>query len=178
MAACALHPGWEHVTWRDPIDPALFPVTSPSWAECRSGAQMAGLVRLEDIATRGGFYLDSDFEVFRSLEPLTALSFVAGWEDRNTVPDFFFGAEAGHRVFELLLGGAVAAVGLGAWESGPGVFTRVLPGCGDVLLLPPQAFAPYHYSERGRRGEGWGDDPWCFGAHHWAFSWAHEYVVG
>jgi hypothetical protein len=55
-----LHPGWEHVTYRDPIDAALFPVTSPLWGRCRSGAQRAGLIRLEALARVGGIYLDSD----------------------------------------------------------------------------------------------------------------------
>lgn len=174
-AACALHPEWEHVTWRDPIDPTLFPITSSLWAECHSGAQMAGLIRLEDIATRGGFYVDSDYEVFRALDPLRGSGFVAGWEDQHTVPDFFFGGETWHPAFELLLSDAVRSVPNGAWQSGPGAFTRVLPGRPDVLLLPPQAFAPYHYGEKRRRDERWSDDPWCFGAHHWAFSWAGEY---
>lgn len=172
LQACRLHPKWEFVTLRDPINPDDFPLTSPLWGACKSGAQMAGLVRLEEIATRGGFYLDSDLEVYRSLEVLRHVPFVAGWEDPHTVPDFFFAAEAEHPVFNELLTDARVSLPEGAWQSGPGVFTRRLPGRHDVLLLPPGSFAPYHYNERHRRHENHHDaNPWGFGAHHWAASW-------
>lgn len=176
--ACALHPGWDHVTLRDPIDTDDFPVTSPLWDRCRTGAQMAGLIRLEEIASRGGFYLDSDLEVYRKLDVLRYVPFVAGWEDAHTVPDFFFAAEAGHPVFVEMLADARVSLPQGAWQSGPGVFTRHLPGRSDVLLLPPGSFAPYHYNERHRRNENHHDaNPWGFGAHHWAASWVPvEYV--
>ena len=45
--ACGLHPHWDYTTWRDPVDRDKFPLTSPHWAACKSGAQMAGLIRLE-----------------------------------------------------------------------------------------------------------------------------------
>jgi hypothetical protein len=63
--------------------------------------------------------------------------------------------------------------GEGAWLSGPGVTTAALPGRGDVLLLPPGSFYPYHYSEKeARRGEDHASEqPWAFGAHHWHHSW-------
>jgi len=68
--ACTLHPDWEHVTWRDPIDPDQFPLTSPYWARCHNGAQLAGLVRLEDLWHRGGVYLDADVYVLRPFDDL------------------------------------------------------------------------------------------------------------
>jgi mannosyltransferase OCH1-like enzyme len=170
--AVAMHPTWEHVTYREPLDPADFPHTSGLWDQCSSGAQKAGLVRLEAIYQSGGFYLDSDLEIYRHLDVLRYVPFVAGWEDPNTVPDFFFGAEAGHPVFLNLLTDARLSLSQGAWQSGPGVFTRNLPGRTDVLLLPPGSFAPYHYNERHRRHENHHDaNPWGFGAHHWAGSW-------
>ena len=61
--AVALHPGWEHHTWRDPLDPAEFPITSPHWWRCMTGAQLAGLVRLEVLWNHGGIYIDSDVEL-------------------------------------------------------------------------------------------------------------------
>lgn len=173
--ACALHPTWEHVTFRDPIDPALFPLTSPLWSHCKHGAQMAGLVRLEAIWRLGGWYLDSDLELLRPLDVFQTQSFIGVWEDDQTIPDFAFAAEARHPVSRVLLDAARVAVarGAGAWASGPGVFTETLRGRTDVLLLPPQSFAPVHYSEK--RDADWSNPeerwPYAHGVHHYAFSW-------
>ena len=75
--AVRTHPDWSHVTLRDPLDPTHFPVTAPHWERCQSGAQRAGLIRLEAIYTLGGFYLDSDFEVYRPFDSLLGAAFVA-----------------------------------------------------------------------------------------------------
>lgn len=169
-AAAALHPGWEMVTLRDPLDPADFPVTSPFWARCTSGAQRAGLIRLEDLWWRGGIYVDSDVELYRSLEPLRRNVMFAAWEDVHTIPDAVIGAEARYPAIWRCLREAISALAEGAWMSGPGVLTRVLPGWGSVLLLPPESFYPYHYTEKHRRHEDH-RSPATFGAHHWAGSW-------
>lgn len=169
----ALHPGWEYVTWRDPIPRSQFPLTAKHWKRCSSGAQMAGLIRLEEVWHRGGVYVDSDLEPYRCLEPLLGVAMFAGWEDANTVPDFVFGAEAHHPAVEELLNTAIGWLGQGAWKSGPGVFTQILPNRPDVLLLPPGSFAPYHYTDKGRRHDPHAvEQPWAFAAHHWAHSWA------
>jgi mannosyltransferase OCH1-like enzyme len=135
---------------------------------------MAGLLRLELLYSLGGIWVDSDVEPYRSLEPLLGVRGFAAWEDERVVPDAVLGAEAGHPAIEECLSLALAAVaaGKGAWESGPGVTTAVLPGRDDWLLLPPGAFYPYHYTERCRRGEDHrASQPWAFTAHHWAASW-------
>lgn len=178
--ACDLHPDWEHVTLRDPLDPADWPATGGDWPATTSGAQLAGLIRLEEIHAHGGVYLDSDVEVFRSFDPLLASGAFAAWEDRETVPDAVFGAEAGHPAIADVLIEALRRLrrqsadwrtGSGAWSTGPGAFTATLTGRSDVLLLPPGAFYPYHYTEPGRSREDHGADPWCFAAHHWHASW-------
>lgn len=175
-----LHPEWERVTYRDPIDPEEFPLTARSWSRCSSGAQRAGLIRLEAIWHHGGVYLDSDVELYRPLDPLLGSGFFAAWEDPQVVPDAVFGAEPEHPVVGLLLEEALRRLhssdtdwrtGNGAWSTGPGVFTSILPGRSDVLLLPPAAFYPYHYTEKHRANEDHAAQPWCFGAHHWAGSW-------
>lgn len=178
--ACKLHPDWEHVTWRDPIDSTQFPLTAPHWARCTSGAQMAGLIRLEDIVQHGGIYIDSDVELYRSLDVLLSLRGFAAWEDPEVVPDAVLGCEPGHQGFAVCLSLAIARLhsaspdwrtGAGAWSTGPGVTTTVLPGRTDVLLFPPGAFYPYHYTEKDRRGEDHSAQPWTFAAHHWHGSW-------
>ncbi len=179
--ACMLHPDWDFVTFRDPIDPSDFPVTARYWERCQTGAQLAGLIRLEALHTLGGIYIDSDVELFRSLEPLRSLPAFAAWEDAKVVPDAVIGAEAGHPAIRACLAMACARMesqssdwrtGNGAWSTGPGVTTHVLPGRSDVLLLPPGSFYPYHYTEKQRASEDFRTlQPWAFGAHHWAASW-------
>jgi mannosyltransferase OCH1-like enzyme len=168
-----IHPTWQHVTVREPVDASQFPISSPYWDRCTSGAQKAGLIRLELIATYGGIYLDSDVQVFRSFEPLRAAELFAGWEDERVIPDAVFGAEADHPVVREMLAIACTLVelGQGAWASGPGVFTDVLQHCNRAVVLPPLAFYPYHYSQKHLRNNDHAAWPWCFCAHHWFGSW-------
>lgn len=172
--ACALHPDWAHVTHRDPLDPTEWPMTAPAWPHCTSGAQRAGLIRLEALIRHGGIYLDSDVELYRPLGSLRACRAFAAWEDRLCVPDAVLGAEPGHPALVDCLQAALGRLHAGAWASGPGVTTEILVGRDDVVLLGPDSFYPYHYLDKHRRWEDpppGCDDPWCFGAHHWAHSW-------
>lgn len=172
QGAQELHPGWEFITYRDPIDPAEFPISSPYWSQCSKGAQRAGLIRLEALLLHGGIYLDSDVEVFRPFDALLGCQVFAGWEDAHTVPDAVLGAEDGHPVIEECLELALARIKEGPWASGPGVTTAILPNNLDVLLLPPAAFYPYHYSRRDLRfADHKAMNPFAFCAHHWAASW-------
>lgn len=180
-AAVEICHGWDHVTLREPLDPADFPLTGHLWSLCQSGAQKAGLIRLEIVHRLGGVYIDSDVELYRPLDALLTLPAFAAWEDEDTVPDAMFGAEPEHPAVTAMLAEATHRLqsgvldwrtGAGAWSTGPGVFTAVLPDRADVLLLPPGAFYPYHYSEKHRRHEDHRTaQPWCFAAHHWAGSW-------
>jgi len=169
-----LHPGWTLLDHRDPLDPAEWPETGDLWPRCTSGAQKAGLIRLEALYRWGGIYVDSDVELYRSLEPLLGVDAFAAWEDPKVIPDAVLGARPGHPAFAVLLERARAEIlaGAGAWASGPGITTAVFPGRPDVLLLPPGSFYPYHYTEKDRRDEDHAaGQPWALGAHHWAHSW-------
>jgi mannosyltransferase OCH1-like enzyme len=173
--AIRLHPDWIHMDHREPLEPGEYPETGRLWKRCSSGAQKAGLIRLEVLWSHGGVYIDSDVELYRSLEPLLDLQGFAAWEDRKVCPDAVMGFKRHHPAVRAMLDEAVRLVqrGQGAWETGPGVTTRNLPGREDVLLLPPGSFYPYHYKEKHRRSEDHAtEQPWAFGAHHWAHSWA------
>lgn len=186
--ARALHPDWEHVTFRDPIDPNEFPRTAPHWHRCTNGAQLAGLVRLEALWQRGGIYLDSDVAVHRPLDALLQVQAFAAWEDRSIVPDAVLGAVPGHPAIDACLDLAIARItgtsgeprswqtDTGAWSTGPGVTTTVLVGRADVLLLGPESFYPVHYAPRETLGERLVAEeaapaPWTFGTHRWNWSW-------
>lgn len=173
-----LHPGWALETYREPLDPRDWPLTGRHWRLCRTGAQKAGLIRLEALYRHGGVYVDSDVEPYRSLEPLLATRAFAAWEDARCVPDAVLGAEPEHPAIKACLELAIKRLGSrlpaerSTWETGPGVTTTILPGRPDVLVLPPGAFYPYHYAEKERRGEPHEQQqPWAFMAHHWAGSW-------
>jgi mannosyltransferase OCH1-like enzyme len=169
-----LHPTWELRTWRDPLDPADFPLTAHLHDKCSSGAQKAGLVRLELLVTYGGVYVDSDVEAVRPLDSLMYLPAFAAWEDEKVVPDAVLGAVPGHPAFREMLRMACRFVEEGctdAWKTGPGVTTAVLPNRDDVLLLPPGSFYPVHYREKqfvGSRNK----QPWVFLEHKWHHSWS------
>jgi hypothetical protein len=169
-----LHPGWTLHTWRDPLDPADWPLTGHAWKRCKSGAQRAGLIRLEAVVTYGGFYVDADMEPVRSLEPLTSCSAVAAWEDDRCVPDAFLACEPQHPAMVMAVEKAVAKVEAGsdAWNSGPGVTTELLPGRDDVLLLPPGSVYDVHYLEKAQLDRP--HPPWSFMRHHWHGSWLSD----
>lgn len=169
-----LHPGWELMTHRDPLDVMEWPELGDLWEVCQNGAQKAGLIRLEALWRWGGVYVDSDVEPYRSLEPLLHVPGFAAWEDAKVVPDAVLGAEPAHPAVGVMIRRARLAIesGADAWHSGPGVTTRTLPGRADWLLLPPGSLYPYSYRERSRRhNDHMTEQPWAFAAHHWAGSW-------
>lgn len=165
-----LHPDWTLMTHRDPLKPADWPLTAHRWKDCSSGAQLAGLIRLEALWRWGGIYVDQDVEPARSFEPLLPLRAFAAWEDAKVVPDAVLGAEPEHPAIRACLDLALKRVRRGPWESGPGVTTAVLPGRSDVLLFPPGAFFPVHYKEKERLAD-YQPEPWVFAVHQWWGSW-------
>jgi mannosyltransferase OCH1-like enzyme len=175
--ACELHPGWAHVTLRDPLNPKSFPNTSHLWGTCESGAQLADLVRTEELYWSGGVYIDSDVEVYRSFEPLLHLKGFAGWEDSQHIPNAVMGFAPKHPAVYRVLELAAARHHEGTWLSGVGVTTEVFRDRTDMLLLPPGSLYPYHYRDkafyysRDQRARMKRENPWAFCAHHWAHSW-------
>ena len=168
--ACRLHPEWDMVTLRDPIDPERFPLTSPHWGSCASGAQMAGLIRLEALYHLGGIYIDSDVELFRALDELLPYDVFATWESPWSLNDAVIGATAGNALLGEAIALAIERLPLGALHSGPKVVNDLFRDRADVLLLPPRSFSPYYWNERHRRHEDHSGHPGTFGAHHWANS--------
>lgn len=173
--ACGLHPDWEHVTWRDPIDQAAFPITSPYWQDCETGAQLADLVRAEDLYHSGGIYLDSDFHCFKSFEPFVGLNGFAAFEDRNYIPNAVMGFRPGHPALREVLDQAIAKRHRGTWTAGVGVTNEVFRHHKDILLMPPGMFYAVHWRDAHRHGididRVRSNNPWAVGIHLYKASW-------
>jgi hypothetical protein len=172
--ACQLHPEWEHVTWRDPINPDAFPITSPYWQDCETGAQLADLVRIEDLLHNGGFYIDSDVEMLKPFDSLCSLRGVAAWEDYLYVPNAVLGFTPGHEALREVLDLAIAKRFSGTWIAGVGVTTQVFRRS-DMTLLPPGSFYPVHWKDAHKGLVNWSEaaqmNPWAFCLHRYKASW-------
>jgi hypothetical protein len=173
--ATALHPNWEHVTLRDPVDRIAFPLTSHYWDQCESGAQLADLIRAEDLLHRGGWYIDSDVWMLRPLDSLCPLEAVAAWEDHLYIPNAVLGFRPGHDALRHVVDLAIARQKRGTWQAGVGVTTEVFRSRTDMTLLPPGAFYPVHWRDAHRRMVDWAEEakmaPWAFAIHKYAASW-------
>lgn len=171
----AMYGDWDLRSWEEPLNSNDFPVTSPLWDLCDSGAQKAGLIRLELLWAYGGVYVDSDVEPLRRMDELLSCKAFAAWEDANCVPDAVLGAVPGHPAVAEMLNMAAERLigGADAWHTGPGVTTAVLPNREDTTVLSPGAFYPYHYLEKAARSnEKFAETaPWAYSVHHWAHSW-------
>lgn len=171
--AVALHPGWEHVTLRDPVNRNDFQCTSHLWDTCESGAQLADLIRLEELWWRGGVYIDSDVEMYRSFEPLLGLSGFAGWDCTDYVPNAIMGFIPGHPAIGRAIDLAIARHDQGTWPAGVGVTTEVFKGRNDVALFPPGSFYPVFWKDRDTTN--WRTvrerNPWAFCVHRAHHSW-------
>ncbi len=166
-----LHPGWDAWTWRDPINPTGWE-TGRLWPRCRSGAQLAGLIRLEVVWRYGGVYVDSDVEPLRHIGGLLEGPACFGvWEDDRTVPDWMFGAEEHHPAIRECLDRVLRMdMAAGAWATGPGVMNDVFRSRQDVTLYPPRVAAPVHYTAKHLLA----DRRWpaeSVAVHHWHHSW-------
>lgn len=173
QTACEMHPDWEHVTYREPVDPAAFPITGHLFSTCESGAQKADLIRIEALWWGAGIYLDSDVEVVKPLDSFLHAGGVAGWEDESHICNAVLAFEAGHPALKTILELAIQRHDQGTWNAGIGVVTEVLRDHPDVLLLPPGSWYPVHYRQKMPPTEVVKkQNPWAYAIHHWSHSWA------
>ena len=170
----ALHPGWQMLTHRDPLNPEDYPLTAEHWPKER-GARLADLVRLEVLLRYGGVYVDMDMQPFRSLEPLTGAQVFAAYEDERVIPNAIIGARQDHPAIHDILMDCIRSQRKNIWEGGPGATTRVLGKRKDVLLLPPESFYDVHYRDPERDTKMQAKPaPWVFARHHYWGSWLPE----
>lgn len=174
--ATALHLNWEHVTLRDPVDTSRFPITAPYWPDVQTGAQLADLIRAEELWQRGGWYIDSDVLCVKPFDTLCALDGVVAWEDAQHIPNAVMGFRAGHPALRRVLELAIERRGEGTWAAGVGVTTEVFSeDRPDVVVLPPAAFYPVHWRIAHAQAQNWQSvadrTPGCYVVHQYAASW-------
>jgi Glycosyltransferase sugar-binding region containing DXD motif len=171
--ATQLHPQWKHITYRDPVDRKLFPITSPYWNECETGAQLADLIRTESLFIHGGVYIDSDIQCFQPFDTLLGLPAFVGWEDTEHICNAVMGFPPGHIALYLVMELALQRRKQGTWHAGIGAFTEIIKDREDVVRLPPSMFYPAHWrgNDPTTLNARVKQNPWAYCVHHWEHSW-------
>jgi Glycosyltransferase sugar-binding region containing DXD motif len=185
------NPDYELVEWNEGNIDLKLPAIARAYAQ-RRWATVADIARLIAVYEQGGIYLDTDFQVYRSLDNLLShrCFFVFQYEEHPTdwVCNGVFGAEARHP----FIGKAISAIlqirpiPLGLERPtryGPKLITRLLREqglrhysphgvkLGDIFVYQKTVFFPFAY------GEAFSDS--CIGddtlaAHFWERSWSND----
>ena len=171
------HPGWTRKLWTEenlPKDLELADYIRRS----HSYSNQSNLIRYELLYRYGGVYVDTDFECFKSIEPLLDdISAFAGYQIDNptgvgAVNPALIGAVPGHP----LLRSAIDAVP--KWFKptllpcvlGPQLFTVEANKRNDITVFPTWMFYPYRWDEPHRRHEKF---PNAYAVHYWSSNWIH-----
>jgi hypothetical protein len=173
-AFSALHQGWDLKTWRDPLDPSMFAL-GDLFPLCRSGAQLADLVRLEVLWRYGGVYVDADCDPIRTFEPLRRYRAFIGTEDGRVLTNAVMGSVPQHPAIalamELIRSEERLTLDAPPNEStGPHLVTLAMAGRSDVMVLPRVVFYPYNWNERAVPVSA-ATHPFTVVAHRWQGSW-------
>ena len=178
------HPEWEHKLW---TDDNLPPLVNRALFDSVSGyREKADLLRYELLYRYGGVYIDTDFECFKSIEPLLA-SAAAGDGDAPQFSAFssqespehisigILGSTQGNAFFGRIVDNLPrwhakhAALGIG-YRTGPFLIRAAYAEWpGELALLPTWALYPYHSTNMAARGRNGTHFPNAFAAHHWQF---------
>ena len=161
----------------------------------RRWAKVADIARLMAVRQQGGFYLDVDFHLYRSLNPLRAHPCVFGFQTKAPGTDWvsngMIGAQPSHwfiaKAVDRVLSIPTTPFGFDRpTKYGPKLVTRLLMEEGlesygaagaqvrDVFVAPTEAFFPWAY------GEAFREDcvtPASYGIHLWEKSWERELPV-
>jgi mannosyltransferase OCH1-like enzyme len=149
-----------------------FPFTKRMYEEKR-WAFVADYARLEILLNEGGFYLDTDMLLCKSLLPLTAHECVLGEESVGTISAGMIAATPHHpyiqKCKEFYDAHTEELITI------PRALTQVFKEFSEqhtLSVLPPRAFYPFdaehihHY-----KGQDLGSE--VYGVHLWNYSWGH-----
>ena len=170
-----LHPNYKYKLWTDADLTSDF-FTNLSYINATPVyAQKADIMRYEILYKYGGIYLDIDFEIFKSLDPLLTHDLVVCNEDKNTndyMTNAFIYSIPGTTSLKICvdnikmcpLGGTVnVSIATGPW------YFRKQISLENALVLPTHVMYPTHYSQKGFRPSTF--SPETYGMHHWDKNW-------
>ncbi len=177
-----LHPGWEIKVWieteiRDLIAAMETGLVERFEQNDLSLSTRSDIARHHIVASEGGIYLDCDFLVLKSLEPLRSCSLFCVDQGGGFFCAGVFGAVAHHPVFDEVFAALRRADYTQAphLSAGPHMLHPIL--CRQLekdrsVVAWPQGFFPVHYDDKHDL------NVWArckvselFAAHLWAHSW-------
>lgn len=149
-----------------------FPFTKKMYAQ-KKWAFVSDYARLHILAEHGGFYLDTDMLLLRSLSPLCEHECVLGEEESGIISAGMIGAIPHHPFIDACKtfynGNETTVITI------PRALSAVFkdyPQKDALTVLPPQMFYPFTSETiHTYRGEPLGDD--VYGVHLWNYSWGH-----
>jgi hypothetical protein len=180
-------PDWQLMAWTDAQVDWSVRYLQQAYAT-RGWNRVANYLRVQALHTHGGFYLDTDMELLRPLDPLRGHAAILGFQEREPgaswVNNAVIGAVPQHPFVARAL--HVYRTEMPGWRRmgdahGPGLVTRLLVEqglaqytgqpqlIGDVTVVPVDRFYPYHWTERLTPDR---ITPDTFAVHHWEASWA------
>jgi hypothetical protein len=166
-------PDFEIREWNEKNFPyTTSPFTIRMYNEGRF-AFVADYARLHILLAHGGFYLDTDMLLLKSLSSFTSEECVLGEEERGIISAGMIGAKSGHPFI------AQCKAYYDAHDNElitiPRVLSQVFTSYEDrssLLVLPPTTFYPFDSNHiHLYRGQALGDN--VYGVHLWDYSWGH-----
>jgi hypothetical protein len=164
-----LHPGWEYRLWTDDNLPPL--INHRLFDAQLKFMYKSDVLRYEILAEHGGVYIDTDFLLYKNLEPLLRNTdhFLA-YEMVDWVCNSVMGFAPNHWfLWKLITEGPPRARALwdhmGVDRIGPGLITACAKQSPNLLILPRNVFYPLSAHEvRDRQFDHF---PGAYGAHLW-----------
>ena len=172
-------PDFQHLTH---FDDGAYEIVSPYLSLCEQGAFKADLIRLEVLYRYGGIYVDSDVELFRSLDPLLDLDAFAVLENDSYPVNTVMGASVNNSAIHEILQLSCRLVHQGrlkypylfynsageAFAFGPFAVSEALITHPHLTLLPSSDFLTYY---KNIDFLSTNVDSNAYGQHHYAASW-------
>ncbi len=165
----ALHPGWDYQLWTDENLPPL--INARLFAAQNRMFYKADVLRYEILAAHGGVYIDTDFLMYKNIEPLLRNTdhFLA-YEGVDWVCNSIMGFAENHWLLWKFIAEAPTR-SRALWDRwgveriGPGLVTACAKECPDLLILSKHIFYPMGANEVRQRQ--FSSMPASYGAHLW-----------
>ncbi len=172
----SLHPDWEYKLW---TEANLPPLINQKWLDSQNRLfYKADIARYEILASYGGVYLDTDFLIYKNIEPLLRNTdhFLA-YEATDWVCNSIMGFVPNHWFTWKIISELPARARLyydrwGVERFGPGLITACAESSSNLFVLPIRTFYPLTTSEV--LDKQFDDFPASYGAHLWHDHWGEK----